>query len=449
MSKDKLAQVFHFDLYGKREDKYSFLNTNAIDTINWNALQPDEQYAFFVPKDFDTREEYENGFKIDELLSKNNSGVSTDRDSLFLDENKTDLENRMITLLNSDYSKEFKSRYNVNDSSGYPLLKRISNREFNNKYIQFYHYRPFDLRYIYFDDNIISRPAKDVTKNTIDKENILLIAPRQVNENFHHVFLSKLICDSNITSSARLFGSGKLFPLYLYPETNNQLNIGESQNRMPNLNAAIVKKIADGLGLTFVAEKNASTPLSVTNSSSPNVSLSGVEDTLAPIDLLDYVYAVLHSPAYREKYKEFLKIDFPRVPYPTDAATFWQLVKLGAEIRQIHLLESPVVENYITQYPVDGNNVVSQTPKYIPKKRNEETHDLQGDVYINENQYFENVPLVAWGFYIGGYQPAQKWLKDRKGRELSFEDIMHYQKIIVALKKTSELMKEIDMILEI
>jgi len=129
-----------------------------------------------------------------------------------------------------------------------------------------------------------------------------------------------------------------------------------------------------------------------------------------------------------------LKIDFPRVPYPKDAETFWQLVKLGGQIRQIHLLESPVVEKYITQYPVDGNNVVG-------KIKFEE-----GKVYINETQYFANVPEVAWSFYIGGYQPAQKWLKDRKDRTLEFEDILHYQKIIVALTETSRLMKEIDAI---
>ncbi len=140
----------------------------------------------------------------------------------------------------------------------------------------------------------------------------------------------------------------------------------------------------------------------------------------------------MHSPTYREKYKEFLKIDFPRVPYPKDTTTFWQLVKLGGELRQIHLLESPLVEKLLTQYPVDGNNVIDKI-KYTDDK-----------VHINDSQYFDNVPEVAWNFYIGGYQPAQKWLKDRKGWALEFEDIVHYQKIIVALTETDRLMKEVD-----
>jgi predicted helicase len=142
----------------------------------------------------------------------------------------------------------------------------------------------------------------------------------------------------------------------------------------------------------------------------------------------------LHSPTYREKYKEFLKIDFPRVPYPKDKNTFWQLVKLGGDIRKIHLLESPIVEKYITQYPIDGDNVVIK-PKYD-----------NGKVYINETQYFNNVPQIALEFFIGGYQPAQKWLKDRKERKLEFDDILHYQKIIVALAETDRIMKEVNKI---
>jgi very-short-patch-repair endonuclease len=185
------------------------------------------------------------------------------------------------------------------------------------------------------------------------------------------------------------------------------------------------------------------TPLAEGNLETEGLGTTREEGNFAPIDILDYIYAVLHSPTYREKYKEFLKIDFPRVPYPKDKETFWQLVKLGGKIRQIHLLESPIVEEYITQYPEDGDNIVTK-PHNFPIPQNEKTGDLQGNVYINETQYFANVPLKAWKFYIGGYQPAQKWLKDRKDRKLEFDDILHYQKIIVALNETDRLMKEID-----
>ena len=206
---------------------------------------------------------------------------------------------------------------------------------------------------------------------------------------------------------------------------------------------------AEGLGTPLVegnleAEKLGTHPVEG-NLEAEELGTLSEDGAFTPIDILDYIYAVLHSHTYREKYKESLKIDFPRVPYPKDKETFWQLVKLGGEIRQIHLLESPKVEQYITEYPIDGDNVVVK-PHYFPIPQNEKTGDLQGNVYINETQYFANVPLKAWEFYIVGYQPAQKWLKDRKDRKLEFDDILHYQKIIVALSETDRLMKEIDKI---
>ncbi len=248
------------------------------------------------------------------------------------------------------------------------------------------------------------------------KDNVALNTPKQAIKGFNHVFIGNSTCDKNYIASAGQYGAGNVFPLYLYPETSSQQTIEQTTARKPNLKQEIVNQIADKLGLTFTNEKETTV------------------GTFSPIDILDYIYAVLHSPTYREKYKEFLKIDFPRVPYPKDKNTFWELVKLGGEIRQIHLLESPVVENFITQYSIDGDNIVGKI-KY-----------QDGKVYINESQYFANVPEVSWNFYIGGYQPAQKWLKDRKGRKLEFDDILHYQKIIVALSETDRLMKEIDKI---
>ncbi len=161
------------------------------------------------------------------------------------------------------------------------------------------------------------------------------------------------------------------------------------------------------------------------------------DDTFAPIDILDYVYGILHSNKYRAKYKEFLKIDFPRIPYPANAKYFFEIAELGKQLRQIHLMEVPEIKNFITSYPISGDNEVEK-PEYI-----------DGKVYINKIQYFDNAPAIAWNFYIGGYQPAQKWLKDRKGRILSYDEILHYQKIIVALVQTNHIMQQIDKIAEV
>jgi len=248
------------------------------------------------------------------------------------------------------------------------------------------------------------------------KDNIgLIVCKQQSTFDFQHSFITKNLTDHN-SISLQTKEASFLFPLYLYPELTNQIDIDKNIDRIPNLNTEIVKQIAEKLDLQFTNEKG--TPV----------------NNFAPIDLLDYIYAILHSPIYREKYKAFLKIDVPRVPYPKDLATFWQLVKLGGNLRQIHLLESPLVNNIITQYPVGGSNIVDRI----------NYENLRA--YINADQYFANVPQVAWEFYIGGYQPAQKWLKDRKGRTLLFDDILHYQKIIVALKETDRIMKEIEKI---
>jgi len=154
--------------------------------------------------------------------------------------------------------------------------------------------------------------------------------------------------------------------------------------------------------------------------------------TFAPIDILDYVYAVLHSPAYRKRYEEFLKIDFPRVPYPEDAPSFRRLVSLGEKLRRLHLLKDVIPQQCLANYDIEGSSTVEKI-KYEG-----------GKVYINDTQYFDNVPAEVWNFFIGGYQPAQKWLKDRKGRTLNFEDIEHYQKTVCVLQETITVMNEID-----
>jgi predicted helicase len=290
-------------------------------------------------------------------------------------------------------------------------------------------------------------------KHINKKENVGLIFKRQANEEscgYTNFFLSnKLIIDGLFAIDP--LGREMIAPLYLYQDNSEQTNLYQNIERKPNLKEAIVKHIAEILGLSFTPEKEPTT------------------GTFAPIDILDYIYAVLHSPIYREKYKEFLKIDFPRVPYPKDNDTFWQLVQLGSELRQIHLLESPKVSQFITTYPITGNNLVTKSrfEPTLPEThaqitthqlasspdRQLTTHQLAssstrqlGTVWINDQQYFDGVPLTAWNFYIGGYQPAQKWLKDRKGRVLNFEDVLHYQKIIVALAETARIMNEINKI---
>lgn len=429
----ELASVKYYEQYGKRIEKYNFLSENHLKDINWLPIIPIEPYFFFVEKDFSEEESYNKGFKINDFFIDSNSGIKTDRDSLFYDSNKDNLQKRFQLLLSNEFNQSFIDKYNINDSGSYKITSVIKNKIFDSKYIQKSTYRPFDTISTYYDPKIISRPAQKAMVHFDGKENVGLILGRQ-GQVIGHMPWNLILCTNSLTDYNVFYrGGGYVFPLYQYPEKTDQHsllefeNVGSSRDltvqRTPNLNMEIVNQIGKKLGLYFSPEEFDGTTTVETNQ-------------FTPLNILDYIYAVLHSPNYREKYKEFLKIDFPRVPYPKKQKTFFDLVDLGSQLRQIHLLESSVVEKYITQYPEDGDNIVVK-PTY-----------KDGNVYINPTQYFANVPEVAWNFYIGGYQPAQKWLKDRKDRELSYEDILHYQKIIVALSETDRIMGEIDEILK-
>lgn len=623
--KNELGNVFQFDLQGKREFKYDFLNENSFKSIGWNKLEPNEPNLFFTNKVYDETGKYETGFKIDELFKLSNSGIATEFDDFVIRFNKQECV-KQIEDLKFKNEEEIIKEYNLPQKSLTKVQNSISDlRNSNKTVISQISYRPFDNRYCIYTgktNGVMARPRKDVMNHMI-KENYGLCFSRVVvgDINWRDVFVLNKIVEKGIMAM-RVSNNAPLFPLYLYPETNGQLSTGETTERIPNLNPEIVTQIAKQLGLTFVPEKT-------TTNSPPLEGCPQDGVVFAPIDILDYIYAVLHSPTYREKYKEFLKIDFPKIPYPKDAATFWELVALGKQIREIHLLESPIVEEYITEFNIDGDCVVGKpkfeintigensfktntttskenspplegcpsggvvpdlfiknnpiffnpilelpyNPKlkerakelryaenlsevlfwmqvhksnfhsidfdrqriignYIvdfyvkklglvieidgPSHDNKEKYDAErdvylkslglqvyhipvtdvlqnmktamsnlelfiieefgkasnllvlqeepphptgtppvegnlkkgtfGKVYINETQYFDNVPEVAWNFYIGGYQPAQKWLKDRKERKLEFDDIAHYQKIIVALTETDRLMKAIDTI---
>jgi predicted helicase len=173
----------------------------------------------------------------------------------------------------------------------------------------------------------------------------------------------------------------------------------------------------------------------LTPSSNPlSVDGEGAGGEVTPEDIFNYAYAVFHSPTYRTRYAEFLKIDFPRLPLTSDRELFQALAEKGAELVALHLMESPALNSLITKYPVSGSNIVEKVTYNESERR----------VYINKTQYFEGVDPEVWSFHIGGYQVCQKWLKDRKGRTLTYDDLTHYQRVALALRETIRLMEEID-----
>jgi predicted helicase len=393
--KNGLGSVHHHELFGKRESKFETLNVSHIETIPWKKLDYSEPYYFFVPKDFGLINEYEEGFKIDDLMPQYNSGIQTKNDSLAL----TYTENE-ICIITKDFESlsvsELAGKYRLKNTAGWKLESAIQDIRHNKPKNTMIQYNPFDTRYTAYtgkSGGFLGRPRESVSNHIVGKKNIVLISMRQFASgyNYNYVFVTNNIVTDRYFYSNK--GTPYMSPLYIYSDDGT---------KTPNLKKEIVDEIENIVG------------------------------KVSPEDIFDYIYAVLHSPTYREKYKEFLKIDFPRVPYPESKKKFEELVTLGRELRSIHLLESQKVHEYITSYPIAGSDIVEK----ITYK--------DGNVYINTEQYFGDVPLTAWNFYIGGYQPAQKWLKDRKMRTLTNADIEHYQKIIVALTETDRIMNEID-----
>jgi len=237
--------------------------------------------------------------------------------------------------------------------------------------------------------------VKRITKHFLAGENIGLVTARSNKSGRpDHFLVSKYMSEAKAGESST---QSCIMPLYRYDN-----DLGDVVTKNHNLNQKIFSEV-----LTIVAD-------------------------VSPENLFDYLYAVLYSPEYRKRYADFLKSDYPRIPYPKDTKTFHALAEYGAQLRGLHLMESDKLDNLITTYPIDGDHEVVK-----PRFEN-------GKVWINETQYFGGAPQVAWEFYIGGYQPAQKWLKDRKGRKLSIEDIRHWQRVIVALTETDKIMRKID-----
>jgi len=265
----------------------------------------------------------------------------------------------------------------------------ISTNKFNSSNNQNISYRPFDDLYIDYDINRIQRSRYNVMKHILKKNNInLIVASKNRQISLGYIFVSRDLVDRHILDSAA--DSTSIFPLYTYFHDEKQ----------SNLNPEIVRNIEQKIG------------------------------SITPESIFDYIYGVLHSPSYRKKYREFLKIDFPRIPYPKDKADFEHYRKYGEQLRKLHLMQEIPESN--VRFPINGTQIIEKI-KYENAR-----------VYINKEQYFDNVPQTAWEFFIGGYQPAQKYLKDRRDRTLSHEEILHYEKIIAILLETDKIMKEID-----
>ncbi len=428
---DRSKCVRYADLWGRRDEKYLFLSLNDISTTEWQNLEPEATpYFFFVPKKLEFKWEFSKCWSLANMFGTGDSqkdrgkfwasGIKTNRDDLLVDSDKNALARRIELLADTSLSDdEINVRFSLNEGPYWNTSRerqKIRNEEWRQEITE-YLYRPFDRRWLLYQPNLIEIGRGGASKFVMwhmMKDNLSLCTMRQVvGDTFQHVLVCDTLNDMNVLTSHHV--SQVTFPLYLYP-AEGEMRF-EEVHRRPNLKPEFIKTASDKLELKFVMDGK-----------------GDLMETFGPEDVFNYAYAIFHSPTYRSRYTEFLKIDFPRLPLTSDRELFKALAKKGAELVSLHLMESPLLNNLITRYPVAGSNTVDKVSYDENNQR----------VDINNTQYFEGVPQEVWHFHIGGYHVCHKWLKDRKGRALSYDDLTHYQKVIVALKETIRLMEEID-----
>ncbi len=417
-----VSKVNHYELWGIREGKYLTLQNKSFTEIKWQELKPEKPFLIFSPQNTSLRKEYEGNWQLTKIFPINVLGFQTHRDSFATDFSLTKLKERFQELRNQRITDvDFIRKHGLRDNRDWKFVdvrKKIRDEDNWEKYIVTCSYRPFDDRSVYLNEIATDYPRTVLIRNVANKTNLCLLSSRQqANIGYRHCWISdKPANDCLISTTSR--EANQVFPLYIYGtlgETKGTLFEQVNENKVPNISTLFIHQFSDKVGLKFISDGQ-----------------GDLKKDFGPEDIITYIYAILNSPTYRSRYGEFLKIDFPRIPLTSDRELFKILAGKGKELVGLHLLKSSKVEEFITTYPISGDNKVEKVI-YIDSK-----------VMINPNQYFGGVPEEVWNFKIGGYQVCDKWLKDRKGRTLTSEDISHYQRIVVALNETIRLMKEID-----
>ncbi|MEW6740449.1 MAG: type ISP restriction/modification enzyme [Nitrospirota bacterium] len=413
------GKVFYQDVYGVRERKYEYLHKHETKSTKWIKLQPSEPYYFFVPRDFSEQAKYEKFWSIQDIFIQSSSGVTTHRDHFVVGFTKEEIRQRMRTFVSDLPDDLVRQALDLKDTHDFKLKEareKLKKEDWKDSILP-YSYRPFDDRYICYRPELVDRDRLDIMQH-FTKENLGLTVMRQYLYEpvkiYNYVFCVDKISDRRLFISNR--GAGFVFPLYLYQKTKSpreRFTFGRAMMlfepeasytvRKPNLNVELIKSLA----ATYKKEPSTE-------------------------EVFYYTYAILYSNIYRTKYAEFLKIDFPRVPFTKDYKLFKNMGDYGERLVELHLLKASELDSPSVRFQGKGNNRVE-------KLRYE-----HGKLYINSDQYFEGIAPEVWEYQIGGYQVCEKWLKDRKEKILSLDDIKHYLKIVSALSRTIEAQKKID-----
>jgi hypothetical protein len=421
-------KVFHSELWGLREKKYNALQEFDLKEVKWKPLKPVSPFYFFVPRDEKLLERFRSYKAIPDIFPVNSVGIVTARDHFVVDFDKSTLRRRIEQFANTSMDDVLIAKtFDLNDTGAWKLKTArelvASDEERDSCYTQIF-YRPFDVRQLFYHDALIERGRKEVMRHML-QENYAIVLPRRVETAipWSHVFVSNKIVEHVAVSLKTI---DYCLPLYVYEESVAGGSSDGSHGR--SYQAAFV----------FDPHAGYSTRKPNLNSKLLSVLESGYKKQPTPEAIFNYIYAVLYSNAYRTKYSEFLRTDFPRVPFTSSRKVFSELAKKGEELVALHLLKSKRLAKPIAAFEGDGENRVEKVI-YDPKNCR---------VYINPLQYFTGVKSDVWDYQIGGYQVPDKWLKDRKRRTLSSEEVMHYCRVVTALSETIEIQKSLDELFE-
>lgn len=419
-----LSRVKYSDLWGLREEKYRWLGSRDVRSTKWRKITPLEPFYFLVPREEKGYEVYENFTSIQEIFLLSSTGIVTARDDFVIDLDKDSLKAKIRIFTDprntNEYVKELLrstlGRKDIKDVENYAWRVREAREELSkvtnlDQSFTRILYRPFDERWIFYHPAVVWRTREEVMQHML-RPNLALLGVKRIEVGeFSHVSCTTTITDHHALS---LKETNYVFPLYRY-HSKLSPRLWDSLDQRGEVDTGEVKEVNIE-------------PKFLTN-------LEGVYGQLPEAEsVFYYIYAILYANTYRQKYQEFLKIDFPRIPFTKNYELFKKLAGLGQQLVDLHLLKSPELNNPVAKF-------YGQNGSYVEKREYEEKEQR---VYINELQYFSGIAPEVWSYQIGGYQVLDKWLKDRKGRTLSAEDVKHYCQVATALSKTIEVQKEID-----
>jgi predicted helicase len=430
----------HAHLYGLRAGKYVWLHQNSVSKGAFTNVVPSPPLYLLQPYDTSVQHEYERFIPIPDVLCVSGSGVKTDRDDLCFDMDRTRLQDRMRKAFTGGYDSSFKEKYRLVDSSSYDLTRRLTTMQFDTAAVMPCLYRLFDQRWLYYQRGFTSRPAWEVMQHML-KRNLALLVKRQARDGGYDWFFvsQRPIVDGLFSIDNK--GREQILPLYLYEDqTASQRTVDDAIRT--NFHPTFLRLLCERIGL------RAAPPW-------------GLPATIRPEGVFHYAYAVFHSPLYRARYVEFLKTGFPRLPLTSNLDLFRELARLGGELVALHLVEASAQQGVTARYDKSAKGwryevaAGCRVPVALDFKGPaepvvEKVSWSRDTVWLDKKQTegFHGVREDVWDFHIGGYQVCEKWLKDRKGRTLTAEDITHYHRIVIALHETIRIMQEIDDVIE-